>query len=70
MPIYEYQCRECGTNFEKLVRTPGSENAVKCPYCRSERVQKKMSVCGFLGSGSSSAGDMSAPSSCAPSGGG
>jgi putative FmdB family regulatory protein len=41
MPIYEYQCRECGRTFETLVT--GSTRAA-CPGCRSERLERKLSV--------------------------
>lgn len=41
MPIYEYACRECGHEFEALVR---SGTAVECPSCRSVELQKRLSV--------------------------
>jgi len=41
MPIYEYTCRECGTEFEHLER--GDEAAV-CPSCGKKRLEKKFSV--------------------------
>ena len=31
MPIYEYHCQDCGSDFEKLVRKTG--DAVSCPAC-------------------------------------
>ena len=31
MPIYEYHCQDCGSDFEKLVRRTG--DAVSCPAC-------------------------------------
>jgi putative FmdB family regulatory protein len=41
MPIYEYACRECGHEFETLVR---SGTTVECPSCRSAELQKRLSV--------------------------
>lgn len=41
MPIYEYDCRQCGHAFETLVRS-GSEP--ECPGCRSTDLAKKLSV--------------------------
>ena len=41
MPIYEYGCRDCGNQFELLVR--GDESAV-CPSCESKQVAKQFSV--------------------------
>ena len=41
MPMYEYVCRECETTFEELV-FPG--DAVKCPSCRGEKLERLLSV--------------------------
>ena len=41
MPIYEYQCKQCGNAFEVLVR-PGTEPA--CPTCQSGELEKQLSV--------------------------
>jgi len=41
MPLYEYVCRSCGTQFEKLVPVG---RAVSCPACDGARVEKKPSV--------------------------
>ena len=40
MPIYEYACRACGSQFEVLVR-PGDVPA--CPSCASEDLEKLLS---------------------------
>jgi putative FmdB family regulatory protein len=42
MPIYEYRCRACGQQFEKLVRTfdPGE---VSCLFCHSLNVERLLS---------------------------
>lgn len=34
MPLYEYKCRACGHEFEKLV-TGRTAPAVACPECQS-----------------------------------
>jgi putative FmdB family regulatory protein len=41
MPIYDYRCSSCGTQFEQLVR---SEQAVSCPQCSSRDLDRLMSV--------------------------
>ncbi len=41
MPIYEYECKECRTSFELLMR---SDTRVACPACDSEKVLRKLSV--------------------------
>ncbi len=42
MPIYEYHCDKCESDFEELVS--GGED-VCCPYCRSSPVRRLMSTC-------------------------
>lgn len=41
MPIYEYACRDCGREFEALVR---SDTVPECPQCRSTQLDKRLSV--------------------------
>lgn len=48
MPIYEYHCEECGDDFECLVL--GREKVV-CRSCRSSRIRKRISACGFVSKG-------------------
>ena len=50
MPIYEYTCETCGTDFEKLVFA-GDDEPVQCPHCSATRVTKKMSSTSFINSG-------------------
>ena len=37
MPLYDYECRKCGHEFEVLIR-PGSETP-KCSSCGSEELE-------------------------------
>ena len=41
MPIYDYRCTECGTEFEKLIRNSAR---VGCPSCAATTVERVMSV--------------------------
>jgi putative FmdB family regulatory protein len=41
MPIYEYQCDDCGREFEALVRTG---TVPECPDCQSTALHKHLSV--------------------------
>ena len=41
MPIYEYRCQACNSEFEALVL--GSEKPC-CPDCSSDKVDRKMST--------------------------
>ena len=51
MPIYEYHCEECKQDFEYLVFRNQEPEA--CPACKSQKVMKQMSACGFVCKGSS-----------------
>jgi len=41
MPIYEYRCKKCGSEFELLIR---SDDKPKCPDCSSAKLERKFSV--------------------------
>ena len=43
MPIFEFICQKCGKEFERLVFR--SDEAVACPECGEESVNKLMSAC-------------------------
>jgi len=55
MPIYEYQCSECGHVFELLRSMSLSDSDASCPTCGGS-AEKKLSVfaCSVKGSTSSS----------------
>lgn len=65
MPLFEYECRKCGHEFEALVI--GTKKPV-CPKCKSEELEKRVSPLGFAGVGASSFGRSSG--GCGSSGGG
>jgi putative FmdB family regulatory protein len=69
MPIYEYQCIDCGKDFEKLVRfSDPNINTPECPGCQSNNTQKRLSTIAAYSSNHSSGG-YSSGSSCGSSGG-
>ena len=41
MPIYEYECKECGQRFEALV---SASTKAACPSCQSEQLDRMLSV--------------------------
>ena len=43
MPIYEYECRQCGHRFEYLVLA--STPAAACPECRTQDLTQLISLC-------------------------
>jgi len=52
MPLYEYQCRACGTRFERIQKY--SDPPIdKCPACGGDQVEKLLSspAIQFKGSG-------------------
>ena len=51
MPIYEYVCDGCHEKFERYVRAWGE--AVACPHCEGESVQKQLSRFAMAGGSSS-----------------
>lgn len=57
MPIHEYVCQDCGTQFEKLVR---SGDQPECPRCHSVALAKQLSVFATAGSEGGKAADMAA----------
>jgi putative FmdB family regulatory protein len=42
MPLYDFQCRSCGHEFEALVR-PADAGAPTCPACQSLDLEKLLS---------------------------
>ena len=52
MPIYEFLCRDCGNEFEKIL--PFSAQTIpNCPQCKSEQVERRVGrpAIHFKGSG-------------------
>ena len=64
MPIYEYQCNDCGEEFEYLIL--GSDAPEGCPACKGEQIRRLLSAFSHVskGSGGETVGS-SAGSSCA-----
>jgi putative FmdB family regulatory protein len=41
MPLYDFHCRSCGHEFERLVR---GADVVECPSCRGADVERLLST--------------------------
>ena len=41
MPVYEYRCNKCKTEFETLVR---GQKVPSCPACSSEDLERLLSI--------------------------
>ena len=46
MPLYEYECEECGFKFEQLQKMT-DEALVECPKCAKKSLRKLISATGF-----------------------
>jgi putative FmdB family regulatory protein len=60
MPIFEYECRECGAKFERIVGHSAAD--VTCKQCASADVYQLLSV--FAVAGPSTAGTSTEPGPC------
>ena len=67
MPIYEYRCAKCEEDFECLVFR--SDEAVSCPTCDGEKVERLMSSCSFK-TGGDNPSPVSSGSGCSSCAGG
>jgi len=44
MPTYEYACQKCGHTFQKVLKiSEHGERKIKCPECKSTRVEQVFS---------------------------
>lgn len=41
MPMYEYQCQDCGMSFEEIA---GRDEAVACPSCGTTNTSRQLSA--------------------------
>jgi putative FmdB family regulatory protein len=44
MPIYEYLCDDCGSKFEKLVRSSQAAEEIECSSCGEAHVTQQLST--------------------------
>ena len=43
MPIYEYECRSCAREFQRLVMNPDDEKNLECPGCEGKDLKRLIS---------------------------
>ena len=64
MPIYEFQCTDCGEKKEILFKNSDEKVEMKCEKCGSENLQRVLSSTNFaLSGGGSGAGASGATAS-------
>ena len=51
MPIYEFECRQCGYRYEKLQKLSDAD-PVSCPQCGAEAIHRCVSAPSFRLAGS------------------
>ena len=66
MPLYEYECNDCGATFEAMVAFKDADKMV-CELCGSKHVDRLMST--FCSSVSSGGGGSAAAPACGGGGG-
>jgi putative FmdB family regulatory protein len=64
MPIYEYECSECGERFEVRQAMGKDESDLRCPKCNAAKPRKLISAFFSQRSGDSSTADYSDFPSC------
>lgn len=64
MPIYEYVCEDCGTQYERIVLSKTQE--IACPKCESRKKTLQLSVFSAR-SGSANGASKSAAAKSSPS---
>lgn len=71
MPIFEYQCQDCGEIFECLVFQGEEDEKIECKKCKSTNVKKLLSTGSFRPNGiPKGKGGFNPPPKACSSGGG
>ena len=61
MPIYEYNCEDCGTRFEKLVRRSSDAAEIECPSCGQKHLPQELSTFAAHANGAPEGGNAVVP---------
>ncbi len=68
MPLFEFSCRKCGHQFEELISLSELEDGgLKCPVCKSKRVEKGFSAFA-TGPAATAGGSSASGGGCGPGG--
>mgnify|MGYP005840594437 CR=1 FL=1 len=52
MPIYEYECSQCGHCFERLMLAGDKNRDLRCPACGAPQIRKRVSCAANLSAAS------------------
>ena len=67
MPVYDFYCVDCGCEFEKYFEVNDDRKSLKCPECKSKKVERNfgnISVGTPSGRGSKSSSSSSSCDTC------
>ena len=64
MPIYEYECRDCGHVFELIRPMCDADKAITCDKCNSVRTTRQLSLFNASSGGKALTGGDSGCGSC------
>lgn len=64
MPIYEFVCSDCNKSFDKLCSLKDDLSKVRCEYCESQNIRKKMSAFATTGNRDENSHESHGGSSC------
>jgi len=64
MPMYEFACKECDADFERLMKN--SKDRPACPKCKSRKVGRQLSAFGMKIDNKFSSSLGSACTGCSP----
>ena len=45
MPVYEYECKNCGLKFETMRSMKDADLPIHCQSCNSPKTKRALSVC-------------------------
>jgi putative FmdB family regulatory protein len=65
MPIYTYECKDCGRKFEVLAGVGEGDEEVRCDKCKSTNVERTFSAFN-IGSGGRSSSPPICPTGTCP----
>jgi putative FmdB family regulatory protein len=45
MPVYEYECKDCGVKFDAMRSMKDADSPINCESCNSSETKRALSVC-------------------------
>jgi putative FmdB family regulatory protein len=67
MPLYEYECADCGICFDALRAMSEADDPIACPQCEGKETHRLISLFSAVGERGVVAGSGGSCASCSPS---